>query len=153
MRSLYWVSVWGWLLQHTLKLTCCNFLLSFQNGFCHPKENLVTYFTNEASFSFFHSTSFSLLVTASCWREGTNSLAVREKSVKMKACEALLCRMTCCKNTTVFWKVTVEMASWEWAGEGYVYYLLMTSRSSLFSLQVKKPTLFQLPSLQTQFGI
>lgn len=74
----------------------------------------------------------------SCWREGTNSLAVREKSDKMKICVALLCRMICCKNMIVFWTVTVEMASWERVGEGYVYYLLMTSRSSWLSLQVKK---------------
>lgn len=79
------------------------------------------------SFSF-HSFSFSLPGTESCCRECTNSLAVREKSDKMNVCGALLCRMTCCKNTTVFWKVTLEMASWEWVGEGYVYYLLMTSR-------------------------
>lgn len=88
------------------------------------------------SFSF-HSISFCLPGTESCCRECTNSLAVREKSDKMNVCGALLCRMTCCKNTTVFWKVTLEMASWEWVGEGYVYYLLMTSRSSLLSLQVK----------------
>lgn len=88
------------------------------------------------TFFSFHSSSFSLPGTESCWREGTNSLAVREKSDKMKACVALLCRMTCCKNMIVFWKVTVEMASWEWVGEGYVYYLLMISRSSWLSLQV-----------------
>lgn len=88
------------------------------------------------SFSF-HSISFCLPGTESCCRECTNSLAVREKSDKMNVCGALLCRMTCCKNTTVFWKVTLEMASWEWVGEGYVYYLLMTSRLSLLSLQVK----------------
>lgn len=127
------------LLQLTLKLTCFKFLLSFQYGFCHPKESFVTFSLSKPNFFFsVHSTSISLLGTESCWKEGTNSLPVREKSNKMKACEAFLCRMTSCKNTTVCWKVTVEMASWEWVGEGYVYYLLMTSRSSLLSLWALK---------------
>lgn len=107
----------------------------------HPNENFVIFSLSKPNFFFsFHSTSFSLLGTESCWKEGTNSLPEREKSDKTKACEAFLCRMTSCKNTTVCWKVTVEMASWEWVGEGYVYYLLMTSRSSLLSLWVLKKT-------------
>lgn len=59
--SVYSVPVRGRLLQHTLTFSCCNVLLSFQNGFCHPRENLVAYFTKQTNFSFsFRSTSFSL---------------------------------------------------------------------------------------------